>query len=50
MYPVGRHQELLPIELAGTIGYGADFVNSAGTAAGCLKTAEKNRNYQIDIG
>jgi hypothetical protein len=39
-----------PIDLRRTIGYGAGFVNSAGRGAGWLKTAEKSRNYQIDIG
>jgi hypothetical protein len=50
MYRAGRHQKLLPIELAGTIVDGAGFVNSAGSGAAWLKTAEKSRNYQIDIG
>jgi hypothetical protein len=40
----------LQIKLAGTIVDGTGFVNSAGAGLRCLKSAEKNGNYQADIG
>jgi hypothetical protein len=40
----------LQIKLAGTIGYGIGFVNSAGAGSGCLKRVEKSGDYQRDMG